>query len=133
MTEQIKTIIDATTKRKRCVHSVYVEDRIKTRLNQNVKSHVVYEGDENDDLEAIRKKLQHADDANLQIRGNRIFEIRRRLTKLELIQKTIKETIEIMDEKEFIDSDKSIDEISKIVFNKFLGGSEGKKYKIKTR
>ncbi len=133
MTEQIKTIIDRATKRKRKITGVSVDNRIKSRLNQNVKSHIVYDGDDEEDLEAIRKKLQHATDANLQIRGRQIYEIRRRLTKMEIIQKTIKETIEILQEKDVLASNKSVDELTKVVYNKFVGGSEGKKYIVKNK
>ena len=52
---------------------------------------------------------------------------------MELIQKTIKKTIQILKEKELIKSDKTIDDLSKVVFNKFLNGSEKIKYTIKSK
>ena len=130
MTQPIKVIIDEKTKRKRGINSVYVDETIKKRLNQNINSHVIYEGDEDEDLTEVRKKLQHSTDGNLQIRGNKIYEIRRKLTKMELIQKTIKETIEIMKEKELVNSEKSVDDLTIVVFNKFLGGSERRRFKL---
>ena len=52
---------------------------------------------------------------------------------MELIQKTIKKTIQILKEKELIKRDKTIDDLSKVVFNKFLNGSEKIKYTIKSK
>ena len=130
MTQPIKIIIDEKTKRRRGLNSVYVDETVKKRLNQNINSHVIYEGDEDEDLTEVRKKLQHSTDGNLQIRGNKIYEIRRKLTKMELIQKTIKETIEIMKEKNLVNSDKSVDDLAVVVFNKFLGGSERRKFRL---
>ena len=132
MAESITSIVDEKTKRKQKINSVYIEEKIKKRLNQSVNSHVVYEGTKFENLEIIRKKLKHTTDGNLQIRGNKIYEIRRRLTKLELIRKTIKETVQILKEKEMINSDKNEDDLTLLVYNKFLGGTEKRKYTIKS-
>lgn len=131
MSESIESIIDKKTKRVRGIDSVYVDETIKTRLKQNVESHVIYEGEIGEDLEPIRNKLKHGNDSNLQIRNNKIYEIRRRLTKKEIIHSTIEETIKILCEKKMINNDKSIDDLTKIVFNLFLGGSETKRFIVK--
>ena len=65
--------------------SAFVEQNIKERLQQKTYSHVIYEGDDFDNLQ-----------------GSKMYEVRRRLTKMELIQKVIKETIIILKEKEMI-------------------------------
>lgn len=126
MTDQIKTIVSASTKRKRKVTGVKVENTVKARLNQNINSQIIYEGNTDEDLKIVRKKLHHDKESNLQIRGNKIFAIKRRLTKMELIQKTITETIEIMNEKHLITNVLNADELSKVVYNKFIGGTERK-------
>lgn len=130
MAESIQFIIDEKSKRKRHIDSVLVDEQIKLRLKQTGKSRVVYEGEEGEDLEEVRSKMKNRDDLNLQIRNGKIYEVRRRLKKMEVIQKTIRETIVIMKEKELVKSDKSVDDLSKIVFNKFLNGTERKKYSL---
>ena len=131
MAESIESIIDKKTKRVRGVDSVYVDETIKTRLNQNTESKVIYEGDIDEDLELIRNKLKHGTESNLQIRNNKIYEIRRRLTKKEIIKSTIEETIKILREKKFVNNEKSIDDLTKTVYNIFIGGSETRRYTLK--
>ena len=134
MAESITCIIDKETKRQRGIDSVYVDETIKKRLSPNVESRVIYEGEVGEDLEAIRLKLKHGSDSNLQIRQNKIYEIRRRLTKKEIITKTIKHTIFILEDKHIIqyEKGKGIDDLTKLVYNLFLGGSETKRYTLKS-
>lgn len=125
----ITKILDKHSKRIRHLTSVQVEEVLKKRLNQNLQSHVVYLGDDGEDLQIVRAKLQHTVEGSLQIRNQKIYEIRRRLTKMDVIKQTIRETLKIMREKDLVQSNKSENDLFNVVFNLFLNGSEKKKFR----
>ena len=124
----IDYIINKDTKKKRHIRSN--EEVIKQRLHQDFKCKLVYEGCPDDNLKEIRSKLKHSDNSTLQIRGNKIYEIRKKITKLETIKYSILETIKILKEKKLVDGETN--ELYQIVYNSFHNGSEKIKYIIKT-
>ena len=123
MTEPINTVRSCDTKRLRKAFGTQSQAIINKRLNQPDVSRVVYTGHTDEDLSVVRSKLQPHPDATLQIRGQKIYEIRKRLTKNELIKRTMSETIHTLKNKGFIKGDKTASDLFKLVFNEFLGGS----------
>lgn len=133
MTEENIQYRDRMTKRKRRLKSVATQENIKQRLSGDPVAHVVYEGNEDEDLQELRNKLKPNEGCNLQIRNNKIYEVRKRLSKNDVIIKTMKQTIEILRDKDLLQTDSTVDNIYKSVMNSFLGGSVKAKYKIKNK
>ncbi len=122
---------DNVTKRKRRLTSVQTEETIKKRIIGDKVSHVVYEGMDDEDLKAVRDRLKPSPGCNLQIRNGKIYEIRQRPKRNDVIMKIMKQTIEILADKNLLDTESSVDDIYRSVFNTFLGGAVKPKYKIK--
>ena len=130
MTEQRVKCRDKITMRVRKLSSVQVDEIIKERLSGKSVSHVLFEGKGDDNLVEIKKKMKPSEGCNLQIRNNKIYEIRRRPRRNEIIIKAIKETIKILSEKGLINTKSPEEDIYRSVMNTFIGGNEKKIFRI---
>ena len=131
MTEPVIKYRDSVTKRSRRLTSACTEEAIKKRISGKSVSHVIYTGEEGEDLTKVKKKLIPTKGCNLQIRDNKIYEIRKRMTRNEILTKTMKQTIEILKEKKLLKTESSTEDIFKSVLNSFLGGAIKPRYTIK--
>jgi hypothetical protein len=110
---------DNVTKRKRRLTSVQTEETIKKRIIGDKVSHVVYEGEEEEDLKAVRDRLKASPGCNLQIRNGKIYEIRQRPKRNDVIMRTMRQTIEILSDKELLSTESSVDDIYRSVKQKY--------------
>ena len=124
----IKFVVNKNTNKKRILTSN--REVIANKLHQDFKSKLVYEGSPDENLKEIRSKLKKNPESTFQIRGNNIYEIRKKITKIDTINYTILETIKILQERNLISGD--VNELYKLVFNCFHDGSEKIKYIIKS-
>lgn len=131
MTEAPVKYKNATTKRVRKMTSVQTQETIKQRLNGEPVCHVVYEGEDGEDLKKVREKLKCSANCNLQIRNNKIYEIRKRPKKQEIIRKVMLDTINILADSKLLNTESSADDTFKYVFNKFLNGTDKTVFKLK--
>ena len=129
MTEQrllrINKVRDNATNRVRTVNNNTLEDVLREKLTGLKKKEpvLVYEDEDANRIVLVRQRLKKTDPMmSYTIRGNKIYECRRRLSKNEVIQQTVRQTILVLLEGFGLQG--NIDELQTGVLNRLYNGKE---------
>lgn len=132
MTEpcHLNRVIDRKTKRKRWINSTASQEIVKSKLTDVTfeKPKVIYEDDDPVKLKEVRSKLKATDTTSYTIRGNKIYECRKKQKKIDVIRATVRHTLQILQDRELLED--GIDALQTMVLNELFDGSNKTTYKI---
>ena len=130
MVEDISKVIDKRTNRVRMIHYPSSQDIIRKKLTGEDKlSRLIYEDDDLDKLKEFRNKLSKDDNVSYTIRGNKIYQIKPRQKKIDVVKSTVIVAIQILKKNKLL-TDTDTNKIEKIVINDLFDGSKRKAFKI---
>ena len=136
MTEQrlllrINKVRDNATNRIRTVNNNTLEDVLREKLTGLKKKQpvIVYEDEDASRIVLVRQRLKKTHPMmSYTIRGNKIYECRRRLLKNEVIQQTVRQTILVLLDGFGLQG--NIDVLQAGVLNRLYNGKEKTKFEI---